>query len=130
MSANFAHQFGGAAVLGGRLQKVAACTGPQVLGLADIDHPAGGVFHQIDAGRLRKFAHLGRRMGQAERLRLVPRDCRPWCIAFGGGRCRHAWLRRLFRRRMSRTLGVAGFWPSSYVSDDIKRLSSSPQGHC
>ncbi len=48
-------------LLRGRLGEVAAGPRAEVLGLADVDHPAGGVLHQVDAGRLRKLAHLGGR---------------------------------------------------------------------
>ena len=75
---DLADQVGRAAVVGGRLEEVAAGPGPQVLGLADVDHPAGGVLHQVDAGRVRKLADLGRRPAEAEvvaQQRLVRRGC-------------------------------------------------------
>ena len=47
-----------AGVFGRGLQEVAARPRAEVLRLADVNHPAGGVFHQIDAGRLREGANL------------------------------------------------------------------------
>ncbi len=56
--ADFLHQLGGTRVFGGRLQKIAAGAGTEVLGLADVNHPSGPVFHQVDARRLGKIADL------------------------------------------------------------------------
>ena len=39
-------------------EKITTCPRTQVFRFADIDHTAGRVFHQIDAGYLRKGAHL------------------------------------------------------------------------
>ena len=56
--ADFQHELGGARVFGRRLEEIAARPCAEALRLADVDHPAGGVFHQIDAGRLREGSHL------------------------------------------------------------------------
>ena len=45
----------------GRGLKITTSPGSQVLCLADVDDHPGGVFHQVDAGRLREFTDfLGR----------------------------------------------------------------------
>ena len=83
--ADFLDQPGGAGVFRGRLEEVAARAGAEVFRLADIDHPAGGILHQVDAGGVREGPHLlGRR-------RVVVGNLR-YCGDFGheslGGDCR------------------------------------------
>ena len=62
---NFLYEVGRAAIIGGRLEKIAAGSGPQILRLADVDHHPGGVFHDIDAGRLRKLPDFRQGMIEA-----------------------------------------------------------------
>ena len=59
----------GAVLVLGPLQKVAAGPAAEVLRLADVDHPAGGVLHQVDAGRPGKLADLGGGPAEGEVVR-------------------------------------------------------------
>ena len=52
--ADLEHQIRRAPVVLGGFEKVARGAGPQIFCLADINHPPGGIFHEIHAGRLRK----------------------------------------------------------------------------
>ena len=56
--ADFLHEIGGPAVEFSSLEEIVARPAPQILGLADINHPPGRVLHQVDAGRLGKLPHL------------------------------------------------------------------------
>ena len=72
---DFLDPVGGAALGHRPFEEVAAGPAAQVLGLADVDHPAGGILHQIDAGRAGKFADLSG--GPAEGGALVDRRRQP-----------------------------------------------------
>ena len=56
--ANLTNEIGRATILCRRLEKVAAGSCPQVLRLADVDHAARGVLHQVDARGLRERPYL------------------------------------------------------------------------
>ncbi len=66
--ADFLDQLGGAGVFGRRFEKVTAGAGAEALGLADIDHAPGIVFHEVDARRLGEIADFFRGAGIILRL--------------------------------------------------------------
>jgi hypothetical protein len=56
---NFVDPISGAIFGLGGFEEVAAGPAAKGFGLADVNHAAGGVFHQVDAGGAGEFAHLG-----------------------------------------------------------------------
>ena len=91
---DFLNQVRRPAIKFGRLEKVAACTAAEILGFANVNHPAGGIFHQVDAGRLGKRPHFpgGRRpvAGHSRYVGICGR-CFPvgwWRLAHGRIVCR------------------------------------------
>ena len=63
---DLADPFGGSGFLGGGRLEVASGSRPKVFGFADVDHHPGGVFHQVDAGSLRKISDLLCGLAEAE----------------------------------------------------------------
>ena len=51
---DFANEFGRSGFFRGRFEEVAPRTTAEVFRLPDVDDDAGGVLHEIDAGRVRK----------------------------------------------------------------------------
>ena len=70
----------GAVIFRGRLEEVAAGAGAEVLRLADVDHPARGVLHQVHAGSVGEGPHLlGRRRVVVRNVGV--RECRTESVA-------------------------------------------------